>query len=41
MIPLSDNIPTLRFPAVTIVLLVANILAYFLWQKGGILPRPV
>ena len=40
MIPLRDNIPTLRFPAVTIVLLVTNVLAYFLWQKGGILHGP-
>ncbi len=40
MIPLRDNIPTLRFPAVTIVLLVTNILAYFLWQKGGIFHGP-
>jgi membrane associated rhomboid family serine protease len=40
LIPLRDNIPTLRFPAVTIVLLVANVLAYFLWQKGGILHGP-
>jgi membrane associated rhomboid family serine protease len=40
LIPLRDNIPTLRFPAVTIVLLVTNILAYFLWQKGGILHGP-
>jgi rhomboid family protein len=40
LIPLRDNIPTLRFPAVTIVLLVTNVLAYFLWQKGGILHGP-
>jgi membrane associated rhomboid family serine protease len=40
LFPLRDNIPTLRFPVVTIVLLVANVLAYFLWQKGGILHGP-
>jgi membrane associated rhomboid family serine protease len=40
LFPLRDNIPTLRFPAVTIVLLAANVLAYFLWQKGGILHGP-
>jgi membrane associated rhomboid family serine protease len=40
LFPLRDNIPTQRFPAVTIVLLVANVLAYFLWQKGGILHGP-
>jgi membrane associated rhomboid family serine protease len=40
LFPLRDNIPTQRFPAVTIVLLLANVLAYFLWQKGGILHGP-
>jgi membrane associated rhomboid family serine protease len=38
--PLKDNIPTTTFPVVTIALIVANVLAYFLWQKGGILDGP-
>ena len=36
MFPLRDNIPTDRFPVVTVALIVANVLAYFFWQKGGI-----
>ena len=36
MFPLRDNIPTEHFPVVTVLLIVANVLAYFLWQKGGI-----
>jgi membrane associated rhomboid family serine protease len=35
--PLKDNIPTERFPVVTVALIVANVLMYFLFQKGGIL----
>jgi membrane associated rhomboid family serine protease len=35
MLPLKDNIPTDRFPIVTVALIVANVLVYFLWQKGG------
>jgi membrane associated rhomboid family serine protease len=34
--PLKDNIPTLRFPAVTTALIALNVIAYFLWQRGGI-----
>jgi len=34
--PLKDNIPTERFPFVTVALIVANVLMYFLFQKGGI-----
>jgi membrane associated rhomboid family serine protease len=34
--PLRDNIPTERFPVVTVALIVANVLMYFLFQKGGI-----
>jgi membrane associated rhomboid family serine protease len=34
--PLKDNIPTLRFPVVTVTLIVLNVIAYFFWQKGGI-----
>jgi membrane associated rhomboid family serine protease len=36
LFPLRDNIPTERFPIVTIALIVANVLMYFLFQKGGI-----
>jgi membrane associated rhomboid family serine protease len=34
--PLKDNIPTDKFPVVTVALIVINVLAYFLWQRGGI-----
>jgi membrane associated rhomboid family serine protease len=34
--PLKDNIPTDRFPVVTVLFIVANVLTYFLFQKGGI-----
>jgi len=34
--PIRDNIPTDRAPIVTIALIVANLLAYFVWQKGGL-----
>jgi membrane associated rhomboid family serine protease len=33
--PLKDNIPTDRFPVVTVALIVANVLIYFLLQDGG------
>ena len=36
MFPLKDNIPTLRFPAVTVTLIVINVVAYLFWQRGGI-----
>ncbi len=36
MFPLKDNLPNGRFPLITITLIVANVIAYFLWQKGGI-----
>jgi membrane associated rhomboid family serine protease len=32
--PLRDNIPTDRFPFVTVALIVANVLMYFLYQHG-------
>jgi membrane associated rhomboid family serine protease len=32
--PIKDNIPTDRFPAVTVALIAANVLAYFLFQHG-------
>jgi membrane associated rhomboid family serine protease len=38
--PLKDDIPTDRLPIVTIALIVANALVYFLFQKGGILHGP-
>jgi membrane associated rhomboid family serine protease len=34
--PLRDNIPTERFPVVTVAFIVINVIAYFFWQKGGI-----
>jgi membrane associated rhomboid family serine protease len=34
--PLRDNIPTERFPVVTVALIVINVIAYFFWQQGGI-----
>ncbi len=36
MFPLKDNIPTNKFPVVTVALIVINVLAYFLWQRGGL-----
>ena len=36
MFPLKDNIPTLRFPVVTVALIALNVIAYFFWQKGGL-----
>jgi membrane associated rhomboid family serine protease len=38
--PLKDNIPTDRVPILTILLIVANVLVYFLVQDGGILDGP-
>jgi membrane associated rhomboid family serine protease len=34
--PLKDNIPTDRFPVVTVALIAANVLMYFLFQHGTI-----
>jgi rhomboid family protein len=34
--PLRDNIPTENFPFVTVALIVANVLMYFFFQKGGL-----
>jgi membrane associated rhomboid family serine protease len=34
--PIKDNIPTEHFPLITVALLVANVLSYFFFQKGGI-----
>jgi membrane associated rhomboid family serine protease len=36
VIPLRDNIPTDRLPIITIAIIVANVLVYFLWQRGGL-----
>ena len=36
MFPIKDNIPTDRFPVVTVVLIALNVIAYFFWQKGGL-----
>ena len=40
MFPLKDNIPTERFPAVTLTLIVVNVLMYFFFQDGGIFQGP-
>ncbi|HEV2768867.1 MAG TPA: rhomboid family intramembrane serine protease [Solirubrobacteraceae bacterium] len=40
MFPFKDNIPTDRTPVVTIALIVANVLMYFLFQQGTILGGP-
>ena len=36
MFPLKDNIPTDSFPVVTVALILANVLMFFLFQKAGI-----
>jgi membrane associated rhomboid family serine protease len=36
VIPLRDNVPTRRFPVLTVGLIVANVLFYFLYQEGGL-----
>jgi membrane associated rhomboid family serine protease len=36
LFPLKDNIPTDRFPVVTVTLIALNVIAYFFWQKGGL-----
>jgi membrane associated rhomboid family serine protease len=36
MFPLKDNVPTDRFPVVTVAIIALNVIAYFFWQKGGI-----
>ena len=35
MFPLKDNIPTDRFPIVTVAFIVANVVIYFFLQDGG------
>jgi membrane associated rhomboid family serine protease len=34
LFPLRDNIPTDRFPVVTVTLIIANVIVYFLFQDG-------
>jgi membrane associated rhomboid family serine protease len=34
--PVKDNIPTIRFPVVTVALIALNVIAYFFWQRGGL-----
>ena len=36
MLPVKDNIPNSRFPYVTVALIVANVLVYFLVEHGGL-----
>jgi rhomboid family protein len=36
LFPLRDNIPTEHFPFVTVALIAANVLMYFLFQQGGL-----
>jgi membrane associated rhomboid family serine protease len=36
LIPLKDNVPTRNFPVVTVALIAANVLFYFLYQDGGL-----
>jgi membrane associated rhomboid family serine protease len=36
LIPLKDNIPTLRFPVITVALIVINAFVYFGFQHGGL-----
>jgi membrane associated rhomboid family serine protease len=36
LFPIKDNIPTDRFPVVTVALIALNVIAYFLWQQGGL-----
>ena len=40
MIPLKDNVPTSSFSVVTVGLIVANVLFYFLYQHGGLTTVP-
>jgi membrane associated rhomboid family serine protease len=36
LIPLKDNVPTSAFPVVTVALIAANVVFYFVYQHGGI-----
>jgi rhomboid family protein len=35
LLPLKDNIPTRRFPVITVVIILINVAIYFGWQHGG------
>jgi membrane associated rhomboid family serine protease len=35
VLPLKDNVPTRRFPVVTVALIVANLLVWILWERAG------
>jgi rhomboid family protein len=35
VLPLRDNVPTRRFPVVTVALIVANVLVFVLYQRAG------
>ena len=34
MIPLKDDIPTRRFPIVTVILIAINVIVYFVFERG-------
>jgi membrane associated rhomboid family serine protease len=36
VLPIRDNVPTRHFPIVTVGLIVANVLFYFIYQEGGL-----
>jgi membrane associated rhomboid family serine protease len=36
LFPVKDNIPTIRFPVITVTLIALNVIAYFFWQRGGL-----
>ena len=35
MLPLKDNVPTRRFPIITVALIAGNVLAFLIYQHGG------
>ena len=41
MLPLADENPTKRFPAITVLLILANLAVFFLWQIKVGLPKSV
>jgi membrane associated rhomboid family serine protease len=38
LLPLKDNVPTRRFPALTVAIIVANFAVWILWEKAGAQP---
>ena len=36
MLPLRDNVPTRRFPVITVAIIAINVVVYFVLQRGGI-----